>query len=82
VSLVDSGEETARAVAGMLGSPGALSGRAEGGTLRCYVSDNPQRFSEVGSRFLAESIREVRWISPEEFFEGGRAAKDVAVGVG
>lgn len=67
VALVDSAEATVREAEELLGRHGALSGRRAGGRLRCYVSDNPQRFREVGSRFLGEPIKDVAWTTPEQF---------------
>lgn len=70
VTLVDSAQATAQAAEDVLGRDAALSLRHGGGTLQCYVSDNPQRFREVGSRFLGEPIKNVAWISPEQFLDG------------
>lgn len=70
VALVDSAEATAAAAEEQLARDAVLSLRQAGGTLRCYVSDNPQRFREVGSRFLGEAIKDVAWISPEQFLAG------------
>lgn len=67
--LVDSGEQTARYVVERLTSRGALTDQAGPGNLSCYVSDNPQRFREIGQRFLQQPIVDVTWISPEQFFE-------------
>ena len=66
--LVDSAEETAACVQEMLTRSGSLSGGESGGTLTCYVSDNPARFQTVGSRFLGQPITDVVWVSPELFF--------------
>ncbi len=66
--LVDSAEETAGHVRRTLEGVGGLSPRATGGTFRCYLSDNPQRFQTVGSRFLGQPITDVVWVSPELFF--------------
>lgn len=68
IQLVDSGEQTARAVVSHLKSVSALAVRSEVGRLSCYVSDNPQRFRELGQRFLNQPIVDVTWISPEQFF--------------
>ncbi len=68
VMLVDSAEQTAMHVARMLKGAGSLSPKTSGGTLKCYVSDNPHRFQAVGSRFLGQSITDVVWVSPELFF--------------
>ncbi len=66
--IVDSADATARSVRELLANRDALSASTEPGRLRCYVSDNPQRFREVGGSFLGEPIRDVTWITPEQFF--------------
>jgi glutamate racemase len=66
--VVDSAASTARTVHRMLADDDALSPSSTRGRLRCYVSDNPQRFREVGGRFLGEPISDVSLISPEHFF--------------
>ncbi len=69
-SIVDSADATARRVKKLLAEEDALSDKVGGGRLRCYVSDNPLRFREVGGRFLGTSggLREVIWVTPEQFF--------------
>ena len=74
IALVDSGEQTARSVVERLESRGALAKRAEPGNLSCYVSDNPQRFKEIGQRFLQQPIVDCTWISPEQFFASDTTA--------
>lgn len=66
--IVDSADATARMVHRKLSGMDALSSAAVAGKLHCYVSDNPQRFREVGGRFLGQPIRDVAWITPEQFF--------------
>lgn len=66
--VVDSADATARAARQMLSEQSALSSEPGRGRLRCYVSDNPQRFREVGGRFLGQPIRDVTWVTPEQFF--------------
>jgi glutamate racemase len=68
VRLVDSGEQTAQVVAERLTASGTLSDVTGRGGLHCYVSDNPQRFRELGQRFLNYPVVDVTWISPEQFF--------------
>jgi len=68
IALVDSGEQTACAVVSRLEASGALADGCEEGRLSCYVSDNPQRFRELGQRFLGHPVVDVTWISPEQFF--------------
>lgn len=53
VTLIDSGEATAEAVAARLASSGDLAPGGEGPPLRrCFVTDVPEAFHEVASRFL------------------------------
>jgi len=68
VILVDSAEQTARTVSNTLQANSLRADRTAAGSLTCYVSDNPQRFKELGQRFLGEPIFDVIWISPEQFF--------------
>ena len=68
--IVDSAQAAARAVVSTLADADLLCEPGRGGTLRCYVSDNPQRFAAVGSRFLGRPLRNVTWISPEQFLDG------------
>jgi len=65
--LVDSAEQTAEGVVRLLAHRGALAQRPSPGGLTCYVSDNPQRFREIGQRFLGRPIVDVTCVSPEEF---------------
>lgn len=86
-AVVDSAAATARAARALLedfdalaptGSRGeaSLPGDAGNGTLRCLVSDNPQRFREIGGRFLGYPIRDVTWVTPEQFFHDRIVAVD------
>jgi glutamate racemase len=71
-AVVDSADATARQVRQYLTDMDALSSAGTGGRLRCYVSDNPQRFREVGGRFLGSAyggIRDVIWVTPEQFYD-------------
>ena len=61
VKLVDSGEATARRLARALGE----SARGGRGTLRCYVSDIPRQFEEIGERFLGHGMGRV-WLVPQD----------------
>ena len=74
VNLVDSGEQTARSVVEQLNGRGALNPSKAAGRLSCYVSDNPQRFRELGQRFLDRPITDVTWISQDQFYSGEIAA--------
>jgi len=66
--VVDSAHATARRARQLLMREDRLSTSQAVGRLQCYVSDNPARFREVGGRFLGRSLRNVTWISPEQFF--------------
>jgi glutamate racemase len=62
VTLVDSGEATARRLARALKKNGAPKGR---GSLRCYVSDIPRQFEAIGRRFLGSRLGKV-WLVPQD----------------
>ena len=71
-AVVDSADATAEQIRQYLSDMDALSSLRSGGRLRCYVSDNPQRFREVGSRFLGSAyggVRDVIWVTPEQFYD-------------
>jgi glutamate racemase len=57
--VVDSAEETAWAVQRALKRDNRLSSRANAGTLRCYATDNPDRFRKIGTRFCGEPLEYV-----------------------
>lgn len=67
VQIVDSGRETSLAVQRYLSEHGSLCGPGAAGTMRCYVSDNPERFQRVGARFLNEPVEDVEWVEPERY---------------
>ncbi|HYQ89613.1 MAG TPA: glutamate racemase [Candidatus Binatia bacterium] len=64
VTLVDSGEATARRLARALRlqAEGAPRGR---GSLRCYVSDIPRQFEAIGRRFLGSRLGKV-WLVAQD----------------
>ena len=66
VTLVDSGQETARSIAETLRSRGML--RASPGKVehRFYVTDVPDDFIRVANRFLDERLDEVRQVRLED----------------
>ena len=67
VVLVDSGEQCAAAVVDRLRSRNELTAAVGEGTLTCFVSDNPQRFKELGQRFLDHPVVDVTWVSNDQF---------------
>jgi hypothetical protein len=74
--VVDSANATAQAAGALLAARGILSSCPTNGRLQCYVSDNPQRFREIGGRFLAKPIRDVTWVTPEQFFHARMLAAE------
>ncbi len=56
VALIDSAEETARALAASLAESGTASGTSVPGSHRFVVSDDQARFLQVGARFLGERL--------------------------
>lgn len=68
VTLVDSGSETAKALAALLEANGLLSGKPIGGDLCLFVTDAASHFSELASLFLgAEAGEKIRKVSLEPF---------------
>jgi glutamate racemase len=64
VALVDSATETAREVGEEL-EKGGLLGAGDGALREFYVTDNPEKFKEVGERFLGTGIGDVRKVRLE-----------------
>ena len=58
VVLIDSGEEAALELKGLLGKMGA-SDKSDQPSRQYYVTDTPERFLRLGERFLSEKIGEV-----------------------
>jgi glutamate racemase len=71
IEIVDSGRETSLAVEQHLRTTHSLCPPGRTGTMRCYVSDNPERFKRVGSRFLEEDIEQVEFVEPEKYTAAG-----------
>ncbi len=63
VALIDSAEETARAVARALRDAGLEAPEGASPTHRFAVSDDPRRFLTVGARFLGERMGEAELVS-------------------
>ncbi len=72
VHIVDSGRETSLAVREHLARNGSLSSHNVPGSMSCFVSDNPQRFRRIGSRFLDEPIDDVELVEPERYVNVAR----------
>jgi len=67
VTLVDSADAVADEIARELAKAGLLAPRGTG-TMQFFVSDNPERFREIGRRFLGEPVDGVSLVTPETFF--------------
>ena len=68
VNLIDSGEAVADHTRQLLERDGLLSRSERAGTVQCYVSDFPQRFSAIGARFLGEPLQHVTRTSVESWY--------------
>ena len=64
--VVDSAEETAWIVQRLLKRNNLLSARANAGTLRCYATDNAERFRRIGTRFCGEPLEHVELVPLDE----------------
>ena len=67
VHIVESGRETSLAVQRVLAERDSLCPAGREGSMRCYVSDNPDRFRGIGSRFLDEQLEHVEFVPPEGY---------------
>jgi len=56
VTLIDSGAETAKHVAGNLGERKSLGETKTGGTIRYYVTDSIEGFSSIASAYLESDV--------------------------
>ncbi len=61
IQLIDSAEETALTVQSVLREQG-LSSPSRTSKQQFYVSDSPEKFKLLGSRFLGQPIRDVQWV--------------------
>jgi glutamate racemase len=71
VSIVDSAESTARAVAGHLGNllvpaPVAMEERRATPRLKFFATDSVEKFRRLGERFLGHPIQDVRHVDLKE----------------
>jgi glutamate racemase len=71
VTLVDSAEETALVVAGILADKGLLRPVAEQGNHHYFVTDVPAGFIRVGNRFLGDELGDVYQVSLDQSLPNG-----------
>lgn len=78
VRIVDSGREASLAIRETLIGCDSLCLGPQPGSIRCFVSDNPDRFRSIGSRFLDEPIDDVQLVTPEQYVTAAMAVGDSA----
>ena len=49
-------------------SPDGAAASEQRGTLRCFVTDDPQRFARLAPRFIGGPIDEPTWVAPDELY--------------
>jgi glutamate racemase len=76
VTLVDSAEETARTVAGILGSASQLRPPSEQGNHHYFVTDVPAGFIRVGNRFLGGRLGDVYQVNLDDASNAGQGMSD------
>ena len=66
VQLVESGESVAMEVQRRLRAAGLKNRRAEGGSLRCFTTDNVERFARLSERFGGRKVDNVELVGTDE----------------
>jgi glutamate racemase len=66
VALIDSAAATANEVKDVLSKKGMLADKKRRAVLKFYVSDNPEKFKKIGSKFFHRKIKEVKKVCPEK----------------
>ncbi|MHC4295039.1 MAG: glutamate racemase [Planctomycetota bacterium] len=66
VRIINSGRAAAGQVQRRLAESNLGTARSEGGVLRCYTTDNAQRFAQLGERFGGRSIEHVEYVGTDE----------------
>jgi glutamate racemase len=67
IQLIDSGQETARVVRKMITDKSMLRSEPAGQPFRCYVSDIPDKFDVVGTRFLGQPVVNAQRVDFDSF---------------
>jgi glutamate racemase len=67
ITLIDSGEETAKVVKETLKKMNLEKTEKSRGQLKVYVSDIPGRFSEIGTRFLGQPVVNAERVDFDQF---------------
>ncbi|MCX8022309.1 MAG: glutamate racemase [Syntrophorhabdaceae bacterium] len=66
VTIVNTGRETAKEIKEMLSSEGILEKKGRGGC-EYFVTDSPRTFEIMGSRFLGEPIKKIKFLKSLDF---------------
>jgi glutamate racemase len=81
VPVIDSARLCAEDVTRRLTAQGLLRGSAGSmysvsvvGTLRCLVTDDPERFARLAPRFIGDPIEPPTWVSPDTLYNVAAAA--------
>jgi len=74
--LLNPGATAAQRVQAHLHETGLINARAAG-TLRCFSTDNPQRFARLAGRFLGRPVRDVGWVGTDELAEARHGAAEI-----
>ncbi len=64
--VIDSAHQCAQDVVERLSTTGMLSPSLDPGTLRCFVTDGPEKFQALAGRFLGETIDLPTCVTNEE----------------
>jgi len=70
VVLISSGQAAAMEVQRRLRESALANPRPAGGTLRCFTTDNPERFAKLGERFGQRKIDHVELVGTDELEKG------------
>jgi glutamate racemase len=81
VPVIDSAHQCAEDVARRLTASGMLHQKASQGNLRCFVTDDPERFRLLAPRFLGTAIDEPVWIHPELLYEPAESLRPIRFSV-
>ncbi len=66
VTIVNTGRETAKDVLAALEKEGVVNHAGRGGS-QYFVTDSPDTFKEVGSRFLGEEIKQITFLKSLDY---------------
>jgi len=66
VTLVSSAQAAASEVRLRLDAAGLENPRPDGGALRCYTTDDPNRFARLADRFCGRGIEKVHYVGTDE----------------